>query len=233
MAVVKFVSPVEDLRGTIGGVTYSRNASRAYCKTWGAQPYKRTSSQSTARNNLAQGITGWRDLTDGQRTAWAALAASPPEIDYDRWGTQVFLSGLQWYTRIASRLLRVGRALDPDPPVGLRPDAAASFTVTVEVLPSTVQECEYANSGLPGDYDDILWCALTRGPSRQAAWNQYRIVKAEAPLTPSVLPFHDVFAKFFPFCNIGDQFFAVHRIQRPNGLRSQDAVASTSVAAES
>lgn len=78
MASIRYSELVSEIRGSAGGVVFSRNANGAYVRNrvkgvGGSGP-----AQSAQRAVMAGLSTAWRDLTDLNRTSWVNGAPSFP-----------------------------------------------------------------------------------------------------------------------------------------------------------
>lgn len=67
--------------GSVAGVTSSHNRFGQYRRTKAMPTQPRTSKQQLIRSGLIIGSSGWRYLTDAQRTAWADYAAQIQRSD--------------------------------------------------------------------------------------------------------------------------------------------------------
>lgn len=104
MALVKTGGGVTDIRGSIGGTTFSRNKYGAYARTRTVPVNPKTVAQTKVRSVVASMIDIWKNtLTAAQRAAWAVYAANVPVLN--RLGDSVNLSGWNMFCRTNSALL--------------------------------------------------------------------------------------------------------------------------------
>jgi hypothetical protein len=187
-------------------------------------PYKRTAGQSAQRNHFANATIRWRDLSEAQRSAWAALAADPPEPDYNRFGELITLTGLQWYTRCNSRLLAAGQDTIDDAPTGDRPVSVENLTVGWDWT-STPHSAIASHTDYPSvsGWRRIILGALTRSASIQAVQRMYRTIKVEADWVGHQAVFTTEWEEYFPLTAPGKRAWCRIVIQDDNGLRSQPA----------
>lgn len=76
MALVKFGAPIDEVRGSIGGVTFSRNRSATFARARKKPRFPRTDPNATAITLLGQFSKLWAThLTNQQRIDWNDLAA--------------------------------------------------------------------------------------------------------------------------------------------------------------
>ena len=121
MAIVKFGAPVTGFRGTIGGITFTANASGNLAKPWRMPTYKASTPVSNVRAGLSRYGPTWRTLTSGQRTAWNTWAANPAQERFNSLGVSYFMTGFQAYCSINQCRLTVGLAITPTAPTVAAP----------------------------------------------------------------------------------------------------------------
>lgn len=131
MALVRYSEIIEGIRGSIAGLTWSYGRSGAYVKKKATPVRKRTVLQSPKRAWFTQISGEYAGLTPAQVAQWDAFALDPPEIDYDPWGAQRFLTGSAWHMRINMRRLEAGQAIANNPPASMPSTPPTVFTLTV------------------------------------------------------------------------------------------------------
>ena len=127
MAIVKIQAPLAGIRGKYGGMVFSANGSANYVKQWCMPVDRRSAAQVLHRSWLAMVRHGWGQLTQAQIDAWDALAATPPEVDYNSLGEVVLLSGSAWHARINLRQLACGQAYNGTAPANVAVDPPTAF----------------------------------------------------------------------------------------------------------
>lgn len=130
MAILIPGAMVAEARGSIGGVTFSRNKGGLYAKNRVSGVNPQTTRQTDVRADFASLISDWGlVLTGTQRTAWIDYAAASPILN--RLGQSIFISGLNWFTRTNVALLQASLSrVDDPPPVGLFPPPDGVFAVS-------------------------------------------------------------------------------------------------------
>jgi hypothetical protein len=132
MAKIQIGAPLTGIRGTVGGIVFSANASGPYAKIL-TKPITRFSAwQMPFRQQLSQTGYHWDNLSAPDRADWVTWAAAPTEPDYDPWGVQRYITGFQWYARCAQRRLFVDATWPSTAPSGAQPAAITGLTVTAE-----------------------------------------------------------------------------------------------------
>lgn len=104
---------VSEVRGSVGSLTYSRNAYGPYVKAKLNQTVRNTSKQIDRRNNLRLAVASWRSLTDTNRKLWTLFAKDHPVTN--SLGKKIILTGYNMYIRcfLYRRLINRGAPLVP------------------------------------------------------------------------------------------------------------------------
>ncbi|HUW59124.1 MAG TPA: hypothetical protein VMZ92_20980, partial [Planctomycetota bacterium] len=107
MANILTSAAITDIRGSMGGLTFSRNAGGAYIRAR-IKPINPNSARQVAiRQGMAQLSGRWSTvLTAIQRTAWLAYSAAT--VWTNKLGQVVTITGLAAYLRSNSLLLQAG-----------------------------------------------------------------------------------------------------------------------------
>jgi hypothetical protein len=105
MAKIIFSNGAE-IRGTIGGTTYSRNASGAYARNYVKPVNANTAKQQFVRNQFSSVSNAYRSLTLAQRQSYKDMA--PFYTRVDSVGNVVTPTASQLFARINGALLQNG-----------------------------------------------------------------------------------------------------------------------------
>jgi hypothetical protein len=100
--------------GSVGARTSSRNRSGQYVRQRAIPTQPRTVAQIAARSRLTSQSAAWRGLTDAQRAAWNAFAAS--FTVNNSLGTAIHLTGAQCFVKVNTVNLLNGDATVTAPP---------------------------------------------------------------------------------------------------------------------
>jgi len=131
MAKCRYITPIDEVRGTIGGVVFSANKSGTYCKAR-RQPVRTWSeSQSFGKGIIAQWPNEWRSLDQADRDDWDTWAALPAQEKTNALGQTYYLSGFQWFVSLNTRLYWFLLPFDDEPPASAKPSAPTVSTLTV------------------------------------------------------------------------------------------------------
>jgi len=72
---------ITDIRGSIGGLTFQKNASGAIVRLKSTRVINPSNLLANQQRLLASIVALWFTLTNDQKNAWNALAAAHPFID--------------------------------------------------------------------------------------------------------------------------------------------------------
>ncbi len=111
MATTKF-TVVADPRGSVGGVTFSRNAGGAYMRTRVTPTNPNTPNQQIVRSALAMLSARWVEiLTPTQRTAWDTYAQNV--LMPNKHGDMINVGGIGMYIRSNVPRIQLGIPVAP------------------------------------------------------------------------------------------------------------------------
>lgn len=131
MARVEYILPISELTGSIGSVTFQRNASGTIAKRI-SKKYNRPSVNILDNQNaFSRLLFTWRNLSQGNRDSWHDLVINEHA---NRWGKSSFLNSFQWFISNNCNLLSIG-IFSPifTAPVYLLPDSPPSYILSVSV----------------------------------------------------------------------------------------------------
>jgi hypothetical protein len=131
MAKVKFGAMVQDARGAMDGVVYSKNQYGAYVRQKVSPVQPQTARQTLVRERLSTLAKRFSSvITQAQRDAWAGFARVNPISDV--FGDKQSLSGVSSYVRLNSVILNCGGALIDVPPADLGVRGLLSAAVVMD-----------------------------------------------------------------------------------------------------
>jgi len=129
-ALVKFGGGVSAMSGKLGGTVFARNKTGAYSRNWVKPINANTTKQQTVRNEFANLIARWKDLTEAQQTAWEDMA---PQYPYtNRLGESSEYTGQQLHNHLNMNLQVIGGTLLDSPlvPATFSSTRITGFTIT-------------------------------------------------------------------------------------------------------
>ena len=228
MAIVKFGQLVVGVRGTIAGVTYSRNKGSVYAKHWHRSSNPRTVRQQKERGRMATLAKMWEDLSEEQRQNWRDLAATDPEPVTNQFGEPIELSGFNLFVMLNRRRMR--RDLDP------RQNAPEGTDATRPAPPSIIDVTFYGSppNALEEYFCFVEWDDTEDPHSGDVVGLKAGFSKTLGSCTPQIGPVYGAAVEFsegFGFlcwmtafdrlgAPLGWRGFLYPFRERPSGLRS-------------
>lgn len=172
MAKIKFGNIVADIRGSIGGITYSKNSFGAYAKNKVSPINPQTSGQTNARAFFTSLTKAWQSLTDVQRDGWSNFGTLYGEPD--GFGEVRPISGIAAYIRTNLNLLTYSKTRVDNPPANfsvtlVTPPVGEMVTITENVGPGidTVR-VEFTEASLPANHFLVAFLTPEIPQSRKA-----------------------------------------------------------------
>ena len=221
MAIIKLQAPLAGLRGKYGGMIFSANGSGAYVRQWMLPPDPAVTLQVGLRARLATIRHAWGSLTSGQIAVWDALAAAPPELDYNSLGDQIWLSGSAWHTRINMRRVQCGTAIENDAPanVAVNPPATFGLTVYTYVWPGRTDVVTYTQDDFDGFYA-VLQISVVASLAQAGTKTGYRSIWCGAIADDVEQDVTAPLAAAFGWLSVGNRLFGRFYKQSTTGIRS-------------
>ncbi len=173
-ARIKYTALVDNIRGSIQGTTFQRNAYGFTIKGKPNMVNPNTSRQRSRKNQFSQATQQWKNLTDGERSAWDTYAATFPIPT--RSNPDSYLNGFNAFARwhgVAQ--LGGGTVLLPDP-------AGAQGTVLSEVgtLQLVTGELHYLSDVVTteGPWRGIVFMSRPLSPTQRYVKSWTRFIRA-------------------------------------------------------
>jgi hypothetical protein len=182
MAKIKLGSLAQDARGSIAGVTFTRNRYGAVArqKVSGVQP--RTVRQLDQRAIFTAASQAWRSLTPDQQAAWAAYAASHPFSDV--FGDSQVLAANALFTGVQSDLSTLGLDATVSPPADPTTTPTPALSAVADSGAGTITITTAAQVVDTGFYEVFATPALS--PGAQFAGSKLRLVGVQATVAAAV-----------------------------------------------
>lgn len=178
MALIKLGGLAQDVRGSQNGLTFSRNKGGAYVrqKVSPVQPVSEFSSR--ARAIFADLSQTWAtNLTDSQRAAWIAFAATHTYVNI--FGDAITLSGIAMFQAVNRAIGQVGKDYLVDPPdLFSSPSVITSTiagTVTAGVL-SALTNTTVLSDSLPADGTLYIFATPPLPPGVRPQKSDFRLL---------------------------------------------------------
>lgn len=221
MAQTKMGVLVADVRGTVAGITFSKNASGNYAKLW-TQPSKQKTVKRLGQQGTWTGIPAlWRALSSAVKADWSTFAALPAQELTNSMGEAYFASGYAWFTKCNSRLLGAGESVISAAPTTARPAAPTISTIVFEQdgggdteLSITYPNNQFLNLTLVAQIGFNPRGGLT-------TWStNLTMLKRTSSAGATAEDFSDEFVDLYGEAVAGDQAFLFIAAQTDEGIRS-------------
>ncbi len=161
MAIITLGTIVSDIRGSIGGVTFSRNAAGIIAKSKVVSKKNVTAKQALALQNNNAANVAWQSLTLSQKLNWSSYASAHTKTD--RYGVLKTLTGYNWFTSIYNASIYTSGTWSVTPPAYGLPASIPGFTLNVNSADIIVNFLE------PIDTDLLDVFIYTTAPINKAA----------------------------------------------------------------
>ena len=223
MARVKYGAPVSDVRGSIGGITFSANATSTYAKQWRAPRRHGSRLAAKSRCSFAPHGNAWRDLSQGERDDWNAYAADPAQELTNSLGEAYYANGFNWFVTLRTRLLWMERTPIETAPVSAKPDPPAITAVTLEASGGgDTSAVSYPLDEFDG-YDLVAFGRLWLSQGAVARTAGFFLVIATQSPGASETNLQDALEKVFGTIPTGARLFLTLARQDEDGQRSTAA----------
>lgn len=184
MAIFTTAIPVSDIRNSIGGVTFSKGPFGNFIRERVIPTNPQSSGQADVRGNFTTLATAWRGLTDNQRAAWAAYAATVQKTNslgqpYNPLPLNAFISGNSVALQAGAPQVSAG----PTTP-GLSPSAGTvpaqiAVDASLQTIASADSSLAFPNWSETTDDDVVaVYCGLSRTTSIGFYSGPYRFAGA-------------------------------------------------------
>lgn len=131
MARVKLNSLLADLRGRLGSVVFSSNASGGHCYIYTPPIRRKNSRNASPELFFSTLVSSWSYLTPIQRAAWSTYAQQADNERQDWFGDPYFPSSRAQFISINMARLQSSYALTAVPPAGALPAPLPAFSAGV------------------------------------------------------------------------------------------------------
>lgn len=179
MAKVTLGSVVTDIRGSISGNVFSRNAGGNIIRARKAPVNRNTPAQAAARASLSATSKSWAALTPQQQAAWNQFAASYPIPNV--LGAAKITSGFACFVGLNTVLAKVGATAITDPPQNKNVDFISTLSSFAADSGSQVIQFQIDEDNTPSDSEFYVWCTPSLSQGKTPSKDKYRFVGAYGP----------------------------------------------------
>lgn len=129
MAIIQLNGIISNIKGSIGGVTFSNVRAGIALKKRSVGKKSVNSKQLTALNTNKSSASTWRAMSYGDRENWNLFASVYSHVN--RYGQTITLTGFNWFTLINTNRVLLGQPVSSVVPSYVVPDAIPSVFVTM------------------------------------------------------------------------------------------------------
>jgi hypothetical protein len=130
MARVVYGESITELIGSIGGITFQRNASGPIARLKPKPPVNPSEGQSKQQHLLGTLVSHWPTLSSAEKTSWDDFAAA--HNHFTPWGDEKTLNGFQWFVSCNLNLLLADEAIIDTAPAFASISPPDAFTLTAD-----------------------------------------------------------------------------------------------------
>ena len=221
MATVKLGALISDIRGSAGGIVFSKNTGGNYVRLW-KQPSKTKTVLRVAQRATWTGIPQmWRNLSSAIKADWITFAALPAQELTNSMGEAYYASGYNWFVKCNSRLLAAGEATISAAPTTARPAAPTISTITFEQDVGLDAELTitYPNNEFDG-LTLIAQCGFNPRGGLTVWATKLTMLQRQTAAGATSEDFSTQFDDLFGQAVAGDQIFLFVSRQTDEGIRS-------------
>lgn len=158
MATILFGNGVADVRGSINGTVFSRNANGAYARNRTTPINPQTAAQVTQRGRLTSLSSAWRELTDAQRDTWTKATRAYPYTN--RLGQTSYYTGPQLFNKLNLALLSAGQSTLDTPAVPVAFPGLGTFSATMELTAGVLSTAKVDFTGaIPAGFTTTVFAS--------------------------------------------------------------------------
>ena len=169
MALVKFGGGILEMRGSVGGNTFSRNRYGNYVRSRTKPVDPKSTRQLAARNNIQALTQSWNaSLTEAQRAAWALYAENVNVLN--ALGETISLSGYNMFIRSNAILLGASQSEVHDGPTVFEL-ATSDPSFAVSISEATQNASVTFDNTMDWANEDDAYMVIYQGQPRQATRN--------------------------------------------------------------
>lgn len=175
MASVTFGGGITNIVGSHAGNTFSRNKGGSYMKKKPHGTNPGSLNQRKTRSLIAQ-VTQYYSftLTDAERAAWAAFAATNHVIN--RLGNTTFLSAQQMFAKLNCPAFTNNGLIQNNPPASTAVGAPTSLTISADRTSGGQIFVELFATGLQVGDQVVCWLSPTLNPGKGYVSSELRLM---------------------------------------------------------
>jgi len=228
MATCKFAAIISGIRGSLGGLTFSANATSSYVKSWSMPSNPRSEPQNLPRALTALLPSEWRALSSAQRAAWDTWAALPAQARTNSLGQSYYPSGYNQFCLINTRIIPFGTSLRSTPPSSAVPSPPSLTALNAYTGASNNSEITFSGSPFAA-LDAIVTAAIHTGDGLLSHSYRQLILTRDDTNPTSPWDIQSALEDLFGQLSVGQKLYVAVAVQTPDGQRSTFTQLSDSV----
>lgn len=228
MAKILLGATLGDARGSVGGVTYTKNRFGAALRQKVSPVQPRSARVLSIRGLFTNLSKRWfGTLDDAQRLAWIALAAANPRTNV--FGNSIILTGLQMYQSLNRNLQNVGETIIDDPPPNLDVEGLTSVDPVPSGTASTFM-VDFVPDPVPAGHWAVIEATLQVNAGRSFVSSYYRYITQYPSGPPLPFDMHTAYTGIWGKLRIGQRITVrAFTVKIATGARSVPVVATALV----
>lgn len=220
MAKIRAGSLAGNIRGSIGGDTFSQNRYGTYVRRRAIPTIVRTIYTEQVRNAFSVCSQAWQTLTQEQQDMWKTWAQENPITD--KFGEQQILSGHSAFIKLNSRIVRLGYDWKQLPPGKTAPPNIE--VLALSSMSDTKIEVNTTPSTLDTDLRLQIFAHVSDTPGAHFIENKMRVIKVTMKTDDDPINLKpDLEARFGTLQKKWIVYFRAYTLDIETGLKSGPA----------
>lgn len=125
MARVLYSTHIDEIKGSVGGLSFHRNSAGTIMRLKPSRVQSPTGVQSVQQTIFNRAVAAWAAMDWGNQNDWNVFAATHPKTNY--WGESKVLSGYNWFLSCCNYAFIMGHTYPTAPPTWSTPLAIPSY----------------------------------------------------------------------------------------------------------
>jgi len=209
MALIQLSSNLDNIKGSVGNITYSQGRSGIIEKIkshpGSVHPFIPSQKQLDLRQSIRILSPLWKGLQEAQRVAWNDLAKTIKK--YNEFGQPYFSSGFNTFIECNHNLQVINFGLIMDAPVYMPPPSLISFIFHATDVGSGIFNLMFLNQTTAVNVIHIIYATDCLSPGKSYIRNQYRFITTIPAGTQDSFSFSSEYNAVFPVHTNGKKIF--------------------------
>jgi len=171
MARITYGALITEIKGSVGGFTFQKNASGTIIRSRPSMNKKKTSKQTIQQTSFFSFLSKYSNLTLAQKNLWSAFAAIHTKSN--AFGQIKSLTAQNWYISINQHLQKISEPLINTPPSYTLPTAPGAFSL---IMTSTVLKLKFLPIFNPTNESILIWASPPISTTSQVLQKNLRLI---------------------------------------------------------